>query len=181
MLQPKGQLSFYEILLVSPNASREEIDRACLNLWYRYQSMSTTPLWKDLSRQIDEIRQTLLDPQARSAYDKLLNKERPAPPADLAPEPQSRERISDTKFTYPELAAILILYVLTVISGKAPYSIGLVSALVFNQLVEWMSPESWSDILTIGGLVLFCSLAATCLCWCALHLFRMGGGRAIAE
>jgi len=75
MVQLEGHATHYEILGISRSASREEIDRACVTLWYRHQLMRGTPLWKDLNRHIEDIHSTLLDPKARAAYDRRLRRE----------------------------------------------------------------------------------------------------------
>lgn len=175
MLHSNEQRSYYEILLISPDANREEIDRACLNLWYRYQSLSTTPLWKDLSKQIDTIHATLLDPKARSAYDKRLHALQSTGLPGRRPELESNGKAQTVvnNFTYAEFFAIGLLYTLTVIYGKAPYGVGLGSVVAFNKLLDWMVPENWFDIMTIGGLVLFFFLATMGLCRCAMHLIRI--------
>lgn len=183
-MQPKGKLSFYEILALPPSASREDIDKACVDLWYRYQSMRATPLWKDLSQHIEEIRSTLLNPKAKAAYDKLLVKTQsmsfPNPQDRAKPEHQSKSAASS--YVQAEQAVDDSLP-----EERKPkfsrviYVIGVAAALLFNKMIDWMSPENWSEIATIAWLVLFFCLATTCLLWAAFSLYRIEGPMVIEK
>jgi hypothetical protein len=170
---PPGQHSYYEILRIPPGASQDEVEEACVSLWYRYQSMRGTPLWKDISLLMEEIHSTLGNPEARQRYDEHLAKsgsqsiarilaasvakddDKPAAPADSHEESQDVYLFADGAVN---LRGMFFL-------------ITLATALLFNQLVEWICPENWSDIGVIAWLTLFLCLAATCLAWCALNLF----------
>ena len=55
----------YRLLDLTRGATREEIEAACLRLWYRYRVLRNTPLWADLSRQIERMRTTLLEATER--------------------------------------------------------------------------------------------------------------------
>jgi hypothetical protein len=43
------QPSFYDLLGVSRRARKEDIENACVHLWYRYQCMRGTPLWDSIA------------------------------------------------------------------------------------------------------------------------------------
>jgi hypothetical protein len=60
--------STYRLLEITRGATREEIEIACLRLWYRYRVLRNTPIWVDLSRQIERMRTTLLEATDRSHY-----------------------------------------------------------------------------------------------------------------
>jgi hypothetical protein len=55
----------YRLLDLTRGATREEIEAACLRLWYRYRVLRNTPLWADLSQQIERMRTTLLEATER--------------------------------------------------------------------------------------------------------------------
>lgn len=184
MVQLQGHATHYEILGISRSASRDEIDRACVALWYRHQSMRTTPLWKDLNRHIEDIRNTLLDPKARAAYDRRLRSEhdghdelaaragdaddsvsasQPAGQPALPPEgatvaPQAEHRAGRASKTSFRLS---------------PYPAIMAPAMLFNQMVDWVHPESWQDMQNIALLALVLSVAMTGLMWSASRLLQM--------
>jgi hypothetical protein len=89
--------SFYELLEISPSATPEEIERACerARRLYGPGSLATYALLppevsEALARRIDEAYQTLLDPEARAAYDARLPTEEARPSrtaADVSPPP----------------------------------------------------------------------------------------------
>lgn len=151
--------SLYELLGVPRNASREDIDRACVNLWYRYQSMRNTPLWTDLSRHIDEVHTTLLDPDARAVYDKMLARN------------QSTGH-SGSLWAHQHLVKNPPNRKPTVKFRRVGLYNAASTALVFNKMVDWVCPDTWSDIETIGWLTLFFGLATTLLCWSMVKLSR---------
>lgn len=157
-----GQQTYYEILNVSPEASREDIELACLGLWYKYKVMRTTPLWQDLSRQIEEIHATLSTPETRTAYNRYL----------LNPSPDKHWPISKT-----EAANAVIEHVPS--SAPRPPAVKLRKvfsfnatggALLFNGLVSHIRPEQWSDLSSLGVLSLFFSIAGTFLIWSVANL-----------
>jgi DnaJ-class molecular chaperone len=167
------QQTYYGILNVSPEAPREDIELACLGLWYKYKIMRTTPLWAELNRQIEEIHATLSNPESRAAYDwYLLHPEmpRPLPPGTGA----AQTGIED------ETAAAARLPMLKFRKVFSFNATG--GALLFNGLISHVRPQEWSDLSTLGGLALFFSLAATFLIWSLAHLFAArAGAEAIAD
>ena len=159
--------SLYELLGVGHNASREEIDQACVNLWYRYQSMRNSPLWTDLSRHIDEVHATLLDPEARAVYDKMLARNQSTGHSGSLWAHQ--HLVNNPPHRKPRVKF-----------RKVGLYNAVSTALVFNKMVDWVGPEKWADIETIAWLTLFFGLATTLLCWSTVKLFRQNRRQVVA-
>jgi curved DNA-binding protein CbpA len=158
-----GQQTYYEILSVSPDGSREDIELACLGLWYKYKIMRTTPLWAELNRQIEEIHATLSNPEIRAAYDRYLRDPNPAkrfPSLAIEP-PQDSVQITTPAAARPPLVKFRKVFSFNATGG----------ALLFNGLISHVRPQEWSDMSTLGGIALFFSLGTTLLVWSVAKLF----------
>lgn len=173
-MHPHDNQTYYQILGISPDANREEIEKACVELWYKYQPMRGMPLWAGIAKQIDHIHSTLVNPDARAAYDKSLAA------ADS-------ERVSITKAevhhgdetpfsaggSVPEEISTSILDRMPKVKFRNVLELdALAAAFGFNQSVDWLRPEGWSDIATAAWLALFFCLAGTLLIWSILHLLK---------
>lgn len=184
MVQLQGHATHYEILGISRSASRDEIDRACVALWYRHRSMRSTPLWKDLNRHIEDIRNTLLDPKSRAAYDRRL-REGPAEqlPGDLAEHDSAVKEStahpeSPTEGTTPAPQAEHEAGRMNSSTFRlSPYPAIVAPAMLFNQMVDWVHPENWQEMTNIALLALVLCVAMTGLMWSASRLLRMHASR----
>ena len=167
-------VSFYDLLGVAQDARKEEIERACVRMWYRYQCLRNTPLWDAIAARIDVMRATLLYRDSRAAYDKLL--------ADQEAERQ-QQRLQNhdgldapslpgetTNHAFPIGGNALGYATLSALRGKSTnplIDLGLFNAgstsYVFYKVVGWVGPESWADIQSIGLIVLAFGIATTLL------------------
>ena len=137
MADREGRLSHYEVLRIRPGSSPAQIDAACWELWKRYQSKSTTALWKEVNNQIEEIHDVLLDPDGRAQYDASLGS-----PA-VSPHPQDNVSAPSWQMSH------------------AYYAVGVGSALLFRVMIEAATPQTWADLESIGWLSLLFA-GATC-------------------
>lgn len=166
--------SFYDLLGVSRHARKEEIEHACVEYWYRYQCMRGTPLWTAIAERIDLMRVTLLFPDTRASYDKLLagreaarRQERlqhSAPFSELLHQHQQAYKkygVSGNALGHSTLSAL---------HGNASsplrklgYANAGTTSLIFYKLVEWIAPENWADIQSIAVIVLAFGIATSVL------------------
>ena len=138
MADREGRLSHYEVLRIRPGSSPAQIDAACWELWKRYQSKSTTALWKEVKNQIEEIHDVLLDPDGRAAQGRVVLRPAVSPhPQDNVPSARSWQM------------------------SHAYYAVGVGSALLFRVMIEAATPQTWADLESIGWLSLLFA-GATC-------------------
>ncbi|MBM3347141.1 MAG: J domain-containing protein [Betaproteobacteria bacterium] len=183
MVPLQGHATHYEILGISRSASRDEIDGACVALWYRHQSMRGTPLWKDLNRHIEDIHNTLLDAEARADYDRRLLEEPAAPlsaavvahdaavseAAEQSAVPLAEDKAEEEVETKAEDNAER--------TGRStfrlsPFPAVLVPAMLFNQMVDWIQPENWQELQNIALISMVLALATSGLARSASRLLR---------
>jgi len=168
------QPSFYDLLGVSRRARKEDIESACVQMWYRYQCMRGTPLWDAISERIDLIRVTLLFPDTRATYDRLLAEREAArlqerldhslPFSDLLKQHQQANRkygVGGNALGHSTLSAL---------HGKTTnplrklgYANAGSTAFIFYKLVEWFAPENWTDIQAICLIVVAFGIATSVL------------------
>jgi len=168
------QPSFYDLLGVSRRARKEDIENACVHLWYRYQCMRGTPLWDAIAERIDLMRVTLLFPDTRATYDKLLAEREAArlqerldhstPFSDLLEQHQQtylKYGVGGNALGHSTVSALHEKT--TSPLRKLGYANAGSTALVFYKLVEWIAPENWSDIQAICLIVLAFGIATSVL------------------
>jgi hypothetical protein len=168
-------VSFYDLLGVSKDARKEEIERACVRMWYRYQCLRHTPLWDAIAARIDVMRTTLLYRDSRAAYDKLLAEQEARRQqdheVDHATEVQGHPSLPRGPDQHPTAGGNALGYAtLSALRGKASnplIDLGLFNAgstsYVFYKVVGWVGPESWAEIQSIGLIVLAFGVATTLL------------------
>lgn len=166
--------SFYDLLGVSRHAGKEEIEHACVEYWYRYQCMRGTPLWGAITDRIDLMRVTLLFPDTRASYDRMLAEREAArreeaphhlmPFSDLLNQHRQAYRkygVSHNALGHSTLSALHLKT--TSPLRKLGYANAGTTSLVFYKLVEWIAPENWADIESIAMIVLAFGIATTVL------------------
>ncbi len=166
--------SFYDLLGVSRRAGKEEIEHACVEYWYRYQCMRGTPLWSAIAERINLMRVTLLFPDTRASYDRLLAERDAArrarqlhhvmPFSDVLQQHQQaygKYGVSGNSLGHSTLSAL---------HGKSTsplrklgYANAGSTSFIFYKLMEWIAPENWSDIESIALIVLAFGIATSVL------------------
>jgi len=168
------QPSFYDLLGVSRRARKEDIENACVHLWYRYQCMRGTPLWDAIAERIDLMRVTLLFPDTRATYDKLLAEREAArlqerldhstPFSDLLEQHQQAYQKYGTSGNALGHSTVSALHGKTTSPlRKLGYANAGSTSFMFYKLVELIAPENWSDIQAICLIVLAFGIATSVL------------------
>lgn len=166
--------SFYDLLGVSRDASKEEIEHACVEFWYRYQCMRGTPLWNAIAERIDLMRVTLLFSDTRASYDRLLVEREAArqqeqlhhsvPFSDLLQQDRQAYRKYGVSGNALGRSTVSALYGKTTSPlRKLGYANAGSTSFIFYKLVEWIGPDSWSDIQSIALIVAAFGIATTVL------------------
>jgi hypothetical protein len=135
--------NYYRMLGVSSDASPEDLEKACMALWYKYRVMQGTPLWTDLSAQIEQIHATLTNPQSRALYNAQVRGE-----ATFS-DPAHKPRLRPIKMSL----------------GNAVKANALVGSIGFNQSLHWISIERWSDLANWAGLTFSICIAGAFFLW----------------
>ncbi len=178
-MRAHGEHCYYQLLGISSDASRDEIEQACLALWYRYQPMRRTLLWKDIDAEIERIHDTLINADARQAYDNRFKPGKPAIGTDKSGtrEPEGREAATVAAPLARERGVDRLhekskLNFLNVLELDA-----LAASFGFNQSIDWVRPESWADISSVAWLSLLFCVAGSLLIWSVLRLKKASFGK----
>lgn len=166
-------VSFYDLLGVPQDARKDEIERACVRMWYRYQCLRNTPLWSAIAARIDVMRATLLYRDSRAAYDALiagqqakrLQEDLHVPDAAMPPDDEAshsyRHATGGNALGHTTLSALRRK------SSNPLVDLGLFNAgstsYVFYKLVGWVGPQSWTEIQSIGLIVMAFGVATSLL------------------